>query len=61
MPEFFVSLAEMPMTASGKIVKHELVRRVNEGLIRPRPMRFGSQSVVESGMEDGADARDRRR
>jgi acyl-CoA synthetase (AMP-forming)/AMP-acid ligase II len=62
MPEFFLSLAQMPMTASGKIIKRELVRWVAEGTITPRPVRFGSQPMAESGMqEDKADARDRRR
>ncbi|HEX2151438.1 MAG TPA: class I adenylate-forming enzyme family protein [Stellaceae bacterium] len=55
MPEFFLSVTEMPMTASGKIVKRELVRWVAEGRVTPRSVRFGSQSVEE------ADARDRRR
>jgi acyl-CoA synthetase len=56
MPEFFLILTKMPMTASGKIVKRELVRWVSEGHVQPRSVRFGSRSVVE----DEADACDRR-
>jgi acyl-CoA synthetase (AMP-forming)/AMP-acid ligase II len=46
MPEFILSLAEMPMTASGKIIKRELVRWVTEGRVTPRSVRFGSPPVV---------------
>ena len=31
MPEFILCVAEMPLTASGKIVKRELVRWVDRG------------------------------
>ena len=65
MPEFFLSLPAMPMTATGKIVKRELVRWVSEGRIVPRPVRCGSQQAADAGAaptgEDEADARDRRR
>jgi acyl-CoA synthetase len=40
MPEFILSLPEMPLTATGKILKRELVRRVAEGRLRPVPVRF---------------------
>jgi len=40
MPEFILALDELPLTASGKVVKRELVRRVEEGSLRPRPARF---------------------
>jgi hypothetical protein len=30
----------MPLTATGKILKRELVRRVAEGRLRPVPVRF---------------------
>jgi acyl-CoA synthetase (AMP-forming)/AMP-acid ligase II len=39
MPEFIVALAEMPLTASGKIIKRELVRWVAEGRVRPSRLR----------------------
>ena len=42
MPEFILPLEEMPLTASGKVVKRELARWVEEGRIRPLPVRFRS-------------------
>ena len=40
MPEFILPLEEIPLTASGKVIKRELVRRVEEGRVRPMPGRF---------------------
>jgi acyl-CoA synthetase len=40
MPEFIILLTEMPLTASGKVIKRELVRRVEEDNLRPLPVRF---------------------
>ena len=40
MPEFILPLAEMPLTASGKIIKRELVRWVAEGRVQPVPVRY---------------------
>jgi len=40
MPELILPLEEMPLTASGKVRKRELVRRVEEGSLRPVPARF---------------------
>ena len=40
MPEFFVLLEEMPLTTGGKVIKRELVRRVEEDSLRPVPVRF---------------------
>ena len=40
MPEFILPLSEMPLTASGKLLKRELVQRVAEGQLRPLPVRF---------------------
>jgi acyl-CoA synthetase (AMP-forming)/AMP-acid ligase II len=40
MPEFIIPLKEMPLTASGKVIKHDLVRRVEEGRLDPLPVRF---------------------
>jgi acyl-CoA synthetase len=40
MPEFILPLAEMPLTATGKVRKGELAREVEEGGLRPLPVRF---------------------
>lgn len=39
MPEYFLRVAEFPLTASGKILKRELVLRVRRGELRPEPVR----------------------
>ena len=39
MPEFILPLSEMPLTASGKLLKRELVQKVAEGRLRPLPVR----------------------
>jgi acyl-CoA synthetase len=38
LPEFFLPLPAMPLTASGKLLKRELVRLVAEGRVRPLPV-----------------------
>jgi acyl-CoA synthetase len=40
MPEYFVVLDEFPLTASGKVLKRELVVWAREGRIAPAPCRF---------------------
>jgi acyl-CoA synthetase len=40
MPEFFVSVASFPLTASGKILKRELVEMVKRGELTPTPVRW---------------------
>jgi len=40
MPEFILPLEEMPLTASGKVIKGELVRLVEYGREWPLPVRF---------------------
>lgn len=40
MPEWFVRLDEFPLTASGKIMKRELVAMRERGEIAPEPCRF---------------------
>ena len=40
MPEFFVQLDEFPLTASGKILKRNLVEMVKRGELAPVPVRF---------------------
>jgi len=47
MPEFILFLPEMPLTASGKIVKRELARWVSEGRVQPQPVRLKSPAAAE--------------
>jgi len=42
MPEFILPLGEIPLTATGKVRKGELIREVKEGNLRPFPVRFQS-------------------
>jgi acyl-CoA synthetase len=46
MPEFILPLAELPLTASGKIIKRELMRWVEEGRVRPLPVHSRSAAEV---------------
>jgi hypothetical protein len=46
MPEFILQLPQMPLTASGKVLKRELVQRVAEGQLRPLPVRYRSRSAA---------------
>ncbi len=40
MPEYLLVVDALPMTASGKVVKRDLERLVQDGALRPRPVRF---------------------
>jgi acyl-CoA synthetase len=40
MPEYFIALDAFPLTASGKILKRELVEWAKGGRIQPAPVRF---------------------
>jgi acyl-CoA synthetase len=40
MPEWFVAVSELPLTASGKILKRELTDMVKRGDLRPQPVRY---------------------
>jgi acyl-CoA synthetase len=40
MPEYFIAMTEYPLTASGKILKRELVEWARAGRIRPAPVRW---------------------
>jgi acyl-CoA synthetase len=46
MPEFMLQLNEMPLTASGKLLKRELVRKVAVGQLRLLPVRFRSRAAT---------------
>ncbi|GJH27035.1 class I adenylate-forming enzyme family protein [Caballeronia novacaledonica] len=45
MPEFFLALPEFPMTASGKILKRELSLWVQNGRVKPQPVRYRASAV----------------
>jgi acyl-CoA synthetase len=40
MPEYFIAMSEYPLTASGKILKRQLVEWARAGRIRPIPVRW---------------------
>ncbi|MEW5421140.1 acyl--CoA ligase [Amorphus sp. 3PC139-8] len=40
MPEYFLSLDEIPLSANGKILKRELLDPIQNGTLRPTPIRF---------------------
>ena len=40
MPEYFVVLTEFPMTATGKVLKRDLVQWVRSGRVQPEPVRY---------------------
>ena len=42
MPEYFIALEAFPLTASGKILKRELVEWAKNGRIQPTPVRFAA-------------------
>lgn len=46
MPEFFLGVEEFPLTASGKILKRELVQMVKRGELTPQPIRFDRSKEV---------------
>jgi acyl-CoA synthetase len=46
MPEYFVRMNVFPLTASGKILKRELVEMVKRGDIEPLPIRYVSPQEV---------------
>ncbi|MFG1193102.1 class I adenylate-forming enzyme family protein [Xanthobacter flavus] len=40
MPEYFIAMDAFPLTASGKVLKREMVEQVRDGRLSPRPVRF---------------------
>jgi acyl-CoA synthetase len=47
MPEYFVALDTFPLTASGKILKRELVQWAESGRIRPKAIRWMDRAKEE--------------
>jgi acyl-CoA synthetase len=46
MPEYFLRVESFPLTASGKILKRELVEMAKRGAIAPTPIRFAKTKNV---------------
>jgi acyl-CoA synthetase len=47
MPEFFAIVTEFPLTASGKILKRELVQWVASGRLQPEPVRYRAPATTK--------------
>ena len=43
MPEYFIAMEAFPLTASGKILKRELVEWAKDGRIIPTPVRWSGR------------------
>jgi acyl-CoA synthetase len=48
MPEYFLQLDDIPLTASGKILKRDIVAQISEGKVVPSPIRFVATEKVTS-------------
>jgi acyl-CoA synthetase (AMP-forming)/AMP-acid ligase II len=46
MPEYFIAVAEIPLTPSGKILKRDLVDQIRAGKITPQPVRFVARTAA---------------
>ena len=44
MPEYFVEVAEIPLTASGKIRKRDITEEIAAGKLTPRPVRWQARA-----------------
>ena len=51
MPEYFIAMDAFPLTASGKILKRELVEWAKTGRIAPAPCRFASRPARPNGQD----------
>ncbi|QDL38579.1 class I adenylate-forming enzyme family protein [Rhodoferax sediminis] len=47
MPEFYAVVTEFPLTASGKILKRELVQWVASGRLQPEPVRYRAPATAK--------------
>ena len=50
MPEYFIAMEAFPLTASGKILKRELVEWAKDGRIRPEPVRWSGAMSVDRAL-----------
>jgi acyl-CoA synthetase (AMP-forming)/AMP-acid ligase II len=48
MPEFILTVPELPLTASGKVLKRELLHWIEEGQVQPVAVRFRSPATAGS-------------
>ncbi|KJK22235.1 AMP-dependent synthetase [Burkholderiaceae bacterium 16] len=46
MPEYFLALDRFPLTASGKVLKRDLVEMTRQGDLKPIPVRYKAQATV---------------
>jgi acyl-CoA synthetase len=46
MPEYFIRLSAFPLTASGKILKRELVEMLKRGELKPEPIKYRPQEAA---------------
>ena len=53
MPEYYIALEAFPLTASGKILKRELVEWTKSGRIKPEPVRWVRPEKMHSGSKPG--------
>jgi acyl-CoA synthetase len=44
MPEFFLKVDEIPLTASGKMRKRDVVDWIADGSVKPQPIRFQAKA-----------------
>jgi acyl-CoA synthetase len=49
MPEYFIQLDSFPLTASGKVLKRQLVEDASKGVIVPEAVRFDPKSMSAIG------------
>ena len=53
-PEYFLRIDQMPMTASGKVLKRELMARVQSGGLKPAFIGKGDRPAAVQGDEDAS-------
>jgi acyl-CoA synthetase (AMP-forming)/AMP-acid ligase II len=46
MPEYFISVTDIPLTASGKILKRDLVVQIEDGRITPQPVKWSGAAAA---------------
>ena len=46
MPEYFLAMESFPLTASGKVLKRELMERVRQGTLIPQPVRYAEPALA---------------